>query len=88
MIIKHRNCTKCQSNKLVKNGKTKSGKQKFKCLECKSYGTLDSSWKTQEEKEEILKVYKERSSLRGIQRIYGVAPKTILSWIKKKSILE
>lgn len=86
MIIEHRNCTKCQSKKLIKNGKTAAGKQKFKCLDCKSYGTLDSSWRTQEEKDEILNAYKERASLRGLQRVFKVSPNSVIRWIKKKSI--
>ena len=86
MILDHKKCRKCQSEKLVKNGKTSAGKQKFYCQNYKSYGTLDSSRRTQEEKDEILDTYKERASLRGLQRIYGVSPNTVIQWIKKKSI--
>ena len=86
MIFEHKKCRNCQNEKLVKNGKTATGKQKFYCQNCKSYGTFDSSRRTQEEKDEILNTYKERSSLRGLQRIYGVSPNSVIRWIKKKSI--
>ena len=84
MITEYKKCRNCGSVNLLKNGKTSAGKQRFYCKDCNSYGTLKSSRKSEEEKNEILNVYKERASLRGIQRVYGVAPKTIISWIKKK----
>jgi len=39
----------------------------------------------EERKEEILKTYKGRASLRGIRRIYGVSMPSVLRWLKKKS---
>lgn len=86
MIIKHEKCRDCGGKNLLKNGKTVTGKQKFFCKDCKCYGTLDSSRRTQEEKDEILNAYKERASLRGLQRVYKVSPTSVLRWIKKKSI--
>ncbi len=85
MIIKNLCCPKCKSDNLSKNGKSSNGKQKFYCKTCKSYGVLNSSRRSNEEKEEILNAYKERSSLRGLQRIYKVSPNSIIRWIKKKS---
>ena len=68
------------------NGLTKGGKQKYHCKECGCYRTLGTEqWYSEEEKEEILSIYKERASLRGVQRIKGVAVTTILRWLKKKS---
>lgn len=77
-------CPKCKEKSAVKNGKTKAGKQKYYCDMCNSYGSLGSGRYSDEKKEEILRVYKERASLRGVHRIYGVAITTVLEWLKKK----
>ena len=79
-------CKTCNSNNVVMNGFTSGGRQKYHCKECGCYRTLKTTqFYTEERKKEILKVYKERASLRGVNRIYGVSIPTILSWIKKKS---
>lgn len=38
---------------------------------------------TPERKEEIMRAYHERSSLRGIERTFGVARQTVAKWLKK-----
>jgi transposase-like protein len=37
----------------------------------------------EERREEILRAYEERSSLRGIERTFGVSRTSVISWIKK-----
>jgi transposase-like protein len=65
---------------------TTKGKQKYLCKDCGSYRTLGTKQAySVERKEEILRSYKERSSLRGVHRVYGVAITTVLRWLKKKS---
>ena len=77
-------CTSCGSEDIVKNGRTKTGKQKFLCHSCGAYGTLNPEQKYSEErKEEILRAYHERQSLRGIERTFGVARQTVAAWLKK-----
>ena len=67
------------------NGYTSAGKQKYHCKDCGCYRTLGTTqYYDEERKEEILRAYKERSSLRGIHRIYGVSIPSILRWLKKK----
>ena len=71
-------CTKCGSLDTAKNGQTTKGKQKFHCHSCGAYGTLDREVKQPaERKEEILQAYQERSSLRGLERTFGVARQTV-----------
>ena len=83
--IEHR-CTKCQSTHVVKNGRTKAGKQKYHCQTCGAYGTLNPSVPyTPERKAEILRAYHERSSLRGIERTFGVTRQTVAKWLKNKA---
>jgi transposase-like protein len=77
-------CNKCGSLNLVKNGRTKKNKQKYRCNECGSYGTLNPEVKyNQERKDEILHAYHERSSLRGLERTFGVSRQTVADWLKK-----
>lgn len=38
---------------------------------------------TEAQKEQILAAYNERSSMRGIQRTFGVSRNTLASWLKK-----
>ena len=79
-------CKDCGSNNIVLNGKRSNGRQKYHCKNCDSYRTFGPEYYyTEEKKEEILKVYKERASLRGLTRIYGVSTTSVLSWLKKKS---
>ena len=79
-------CTKCQSDNITKNGKTPTGKQKYYCKVCGSYGTLDPTVRyTPERKAEILRAYHERSSLRGLERTFGVARQTVAKWLQEKS---
>ena len=80
-------CTSCNSNNIVMNGLTSGNRQKFHCKECGCYRTLKTTQHyTKERKEEILRSYKERSSLRGTRRVYGVAVSTVLRWLEKKNI--
>ena len=78
-------CTNCKSENIVKNGKTKTGQQKYHCKDCKCYRTLNPKIKyPQTSKVLILKAYQERASLRGIQRIFGVHRHTLSRWLKKR----
>ena len=77
-------CKKCGSVNIVKNGKRPNGKQKFHCLDCHAWGSLNPSVKQSEDrKEEIRRAYEERFSLRGIQRTCGVHRNTVSVWLKK-----
>lgn len=47
-----------------------NGKQKYHCLDCNSYGTLNAGAKYSfARKKEITDTYFERPSMRGIERI-------------------
>ena len=84
MIQTTQSCPHCQSTRLKKNGTTANGKQKYYCHDCGKYGTLNPTPRyTEARKEEILRAYQERSSLRGIERTFGVARQTVASWLKK-----
>lgn len=85
MITKSTCCRKCASTNIEKNGFTKYGKQKMHCKDCNFYGAVEVTEKySDQRKEEILAVYQERPSMRGIARVYGVSRTTLAQWLKKK----
>lgn len=76
-------CRKCGSIEIVRNGTDYKDSQKFLCKSCDFSGTLEPKISYSEEKKfEILRTYQERSSLRGLHRIFGVAVSTVQSWIR------
>jgi transposase-like protein len=76
-------CTKCFSQNIVKNG-LKNGKQQYHCKDCGAYRLANPTrYYSQESKEKILRAYQERSSMRGISRIFGVSRPTLAKWLKK-----
>lgn len=88
MVNKVITCRHCQSDEVVKNGVApNNGKQKYLCHACGRQSREDpsSNGYTEERKEEILRAYRERSSLRGLRRTFGVSPTTVIGWIKKSS---
>ena len=84
MIQKTHQCHKCGSTNIVKNGSNRNGNQKYKCKGCGITRVLEyKPIYTQERKEEIIRAYQERSSLRGLSRTFGVARDTVTKWLKK-----
>ena len=80
---RHR-CNRCESTALVRNGTDPKGKQKYHCKDCGSYGTVAPTRSYREaDRERILKAYQERASMRGIERVFGVARQTLARWLKK-----
>jgi transposase-like protein len=79
-------CRFCASPDLVKNGHAANGKQLYRCRACgrQSRENPTSRAYTPERREEILRAYQERSSLRGLERTFGVHRGTVIGWIKKK----
>jgi len=79
-------CPRCQSARLEKNGRSPKGKQKYHCKDCNAYGTLNPSVAyPAERKAEILQAYHERSSLRGLERTFGVARQTVAKWLRQEA---
>jgi IS1 family transposase/transposase-like protein len=77
-------CRKCGSPNIVKNGTNKCGNGQYHCKDCGAYGVLrPRSQISDEQKAMILRAYKERASLRGLERIFGVARQTVMRWLKE-----
>ena len=86
MVTQTLTCRHCESENIVKNGKApNSGKQKFLCHDCgrQSRENPGSNVHSRERREEILRAYQERSSLRGLARTFGVSRSTVTRWLKK-----
>jgi len=79
-------CRHCQSENLVRDGRTSNGKQRFWCKDCQrsSRENPEPNGYTEAEREEILRAYEERSSLRGLERTFGVSRYTVSAWLQKK----
>jgi len=75
------NCPKCHDDKIVKNGHTHNGKQRFMCKKCRAQFVLSPTRpRISEEKRTFIdKLLLEKISLRGICRVTGVS----LSWLQK-----
>ncbi len=79
-------CYHCQSENIVRNGKTNNGKQRYLCKDCGKMSRDNPKYNgyTPEEREQILRAYEERSSLRGLTRTFGVSRNTVSGWLKEK----
>ena len=83
MVTEVIHCRHCSTDDVVKNGiAPNNGKQKYLCHACTRQSRQNPSPNgyTKERKEQILSAYQEqRSSLRGLQRTFGVSPTTVIS---------
>jgi transposase-like protein len=86
MITLTLTCIHCGSDQLMRNGHAPNGKQRYKCRVCgkQSRENPSPNGYTDERRAEILSALHERSSLRGIERTFGVSRNTVTAWMKKK----
>jgi transposase-like protein len=75
-------CPYCQSDALVRNGRAPKGKQKYLFRTCRRQSREHSTPHAypEERRGEILRAYEELSSLRELERTFGI------SRIKKKPL--
>lgn len=78
-------CRHCGSPNLIKYGIAPNGKQKYLCRTCRQQSRENpvTTAYSEEQRETILRAYEERSSLRGLERTFGVARSTVIGWLKK-----
>ena len=79
-------CVHCGSEKLKKNGLSRAKKQQYVCHSCgrSSVENPKSLGHSEEFKAQVLALYFERPSMRGIQRATGVSRQTLTVWLKKR----
>ena len=80
-------CSHCGSDNLKRNGHASNGKQRYYCRDCKKQSRENPTPHayTEEKREEILRSYEERSSLRGLTRTFGVSRNTVSGLLKKST---
>ena len=85
MVTQVVKCAHCEGESIVKNGRAANSKQKYRCKGCGKASRENPSPKGYSEtrREEILRAYEERSSLRGLSRTFGVSRTTVTKWLKK-----
>jgi transposase-like protein len=78
-------CSSCGVSTLRKNGLARNGKQRYHCRNCgRSCRSAPGQGAYSEaRKAEILRAYQERTSMRGLTRIFGVSRQTVTAWLKK-----
>lgn len=74
-------CRVCGSTNITKNGTNKCGQAQYHCKDCGAYRVLRPRTGMMQRRAQVLQTYQERTSLRGLQRIFGVARQTVLKWI-------
>jgi transposase-like protein len=80
------NCPKCNSEYILKNGRTRSGKQNFKCRDCvrKFVMTPRHQPISESTKELIDRLLLEKISLAGIVRATGVSSRWLQYYVNQK----
>jgi transposase-like protein len=78
-------CQHCQSERLVRNALTADERQRYLCRNCgqRSREQPRSTADPEQEREQILRAYDERSCLRGWSRPFGGSRNMVTAWIKK-----
>lgn len=78
-------CRSCGSEHIIRNGRNKCGNPQYHCKACGAYRVIRPQEKySSETKATVLKAYRERMSLRGIQRVFGVWRTTVLRWLEAR----
>jgi insertion element IS1 protein InsB len=80
------NSPRCDSENVVKNGLTQSGKQNFKCRECGRHFVQNPRHQPIPEETQALidKLFLEKISLAVIVRVTGVSPRWLQYYINQK----
>jgi insertion element IS1 protein InsB len=83
-------CPHCQSDQVIKGGKTEAGKQRYKCqnVGCPHYSfQLDLTYKgrSPEIKAQIVDMALNGSGIRDTARVLKISTATVINELKKKS---
>ncbi len=77
-------CSKCNSEKSIKNGFTK-GRQRYRCKDCGNNYSVEqkSTAKLPSERRMGLMMYLEGLGVNSIGRLLGVSHVAVIKWVKK-----
>jgi transposase-like protein len=78
-------CRHCHSGCTIRHGYTRKGKQPYRCHTCRRCFVENPASAAYDpaRKEQILRAYNERTSLRVLTRIFGLSRNTVTRWLKK-----
>jgi insertion element IS1 protein InsB len=79
-------CPRCQSERIIKNGRIHTGKPKWMCKDCNRQFVAEPKWRriSDETKALIDKLLLEKSSLAGIARVTGVSEPWLQTYVNAK----
>jgi len=83
-----RRCPHCKTESLVRYGRSRSGKQRFRCNTCLRVVNEDYDLRLPAglRRHEIMKAYHDRSlSVREAARTFGISRNTLIGWIKQEN---
>ena len=76
-------CSRCGSPNIARNGHNKCGSPQYYCKDCGAHRVLNPKQKHPPRiREQVLKAYRERMSLRGIERVFEVCRQTVMKWLQ------
>jgi len=78
-------CCHCGSDRLVRNGFARNGKQRYKCRGCSRQSREDPKEPglSLQREAEIRRAYEERQSMRGIARTFKISRNTLAKLLKR-----
>jgi transposase-like protein len=87
MVTQILRCSRCDSTDVIRHGKDRKGVQRYRCRACAYTFREDPKPKgyTEEEKQQILAAYRERMSMRGLTRVFGVSRSTVATWLREEA---
>jgi transposase len=80
-------CRHCTSEKVIKNGTTEKGTQRFRCQICKRAFLLDYTYNACKPnvKESIIEMTMHASGIRDTASVLGISPTTVMNTLKKRA---
>jgi transposase-like protein len=80
-------CARCRNEKIRKYGHANNGAARARCRECEHPFILEPKGARYGAvfKEQVLRAYQDRMSMRGITRTFGVCYQTIIKWAGEKN---
>lgn len=77
-----KNCPKCNSGKLVKNG-FNQGRQRYKCRQCGHNPSVEERGYPKNFRLHVVRTYLEGVGIRALSRIFNIGLATVSRWIQE-----
>ena len=78
-------CPTCQTSRVLKNGHSRHGHQRYRCTACKiTFGQKDHRRVDEGLKQNALRHYAEGVGLRATERLVGPSHNSIMRWVRQE----